>query len=116
MQLTKKRVREIFINLIQNSADFVADQDGRIEIGAKDDGEFIQFHVTDNGIGIPKDKQEKLFAKYFQVETSQARRYGGTGLGLSICKELTEGMNGKIWLESEEGEGTTFFFTIPKGI
>ena len=111
----KKRIYEIFINLVQNSADFVPDQGGRIEIGSKDDGEFIQFHVKDNGIGMPKDKQEKLFTKYYQVKTRQPRRYGGTGLGLAICKELVEGMKGKIWLESEEGKGTIFFFTIPKG-
>jgi len=111
----KKRIKEIFINLVQNAVDFVADQGGRIEIGSKDDGEFIQFHVKDNGTGMPKDQQEKLFTKYFQVKTSQARRYGGTGLGLAICKELVEGMKGKIWLESEEEKGTTFFFTIPKG-
>jgi len=111
----KKRIREIFINVVQNAADFVPDKGGRIEMGAKEDGEFIQFYVKDNGIGMPKDKQEKLFTKYYQVKTRHARRYGGTGLGLAICKELVEGMKGKIWLESDEGKGTTFFFTIPKG-
>lgn len=110
----KRRVKEILTNLVQNAVDFVPDQGGRIEIGAKDDVNFVQFFVKDNGIGIPKDKQAKLFEKYFQVKTTQARKYGGTGLGLAICQELAKGMKGRIWLESEEGKGTAFFFTIPK--
>jgi len=111
----KRKIREVLINLIHNSADFVPEKGGRIEVGTKQDGKFIQFHVKDNGIGMTKDKQEKLFTKYYQIKSTQARRFGGTGLGLAICKELVEGMKGKIWLESEEGKGTTFFFTIPKG-
>ena len=110
----ERRIREVFTNLVQNAVDFVPNQGGRIEIGAKDDGNFVQFHVKDNGIGIPKEKLDKLFEKYFQVKSSQSRRYGGTGLGLSVCHELVQNMKGKIWLESEEGKGTTCFFTIPK--
>jgi len=111
----ERRIREVFTNLVQNAVDFVPTQGGRIEIGAKDDENFVQFHVKDNGIGIPKEKQDKLFKKYFQVKTAQSRRYGGTGLGLSVCHELVQSMKGKIWLESEKGKGTTCFFTIPKG-
>jgi len=110
----KRRVKEVLTNLILNAVDFVPDQGGRIEIGSKDEGKFVQFFVKDNGIGIPKDKQAKLFEKYFQVNTTQSRNYGGTGLGLTICHELVTGMKGKIWLESDEGKGSTFFFTIPK--
>ena len=109
----KRRILETFTNIVQNAVDFVPDTDGKIEIGAKKDGEFVEFHVKDNGAGIPKDKQEKLFEKYFQVETTQTRHYGGTGLGLAICQELVQGMGGKIWVESIEGKGTTFYFTIP---
>jgi len=110
----ERRIREVFTNIVQNAVDFVPNQGGRIEIGGNDDGNFVQFHVKDNGIGIPKDKLVKLFEKYFQVKSSQSRRYGGTGLGLSVCYELVQSMKGKIWLESEIGKGTTCFFTIPK--
>jgi len=70
--------------------------------------------VKDDGEGIPKEKQDKLFKKYGQVETTAKRKFGGMGLGLAVSKELIEGMVGRIWLESEAGKGTTFFFTIPK--
>ena len=72
------------------------------------------FFVKDDGEGIPKEKQEKIFKKYGQVESKAQRKFGGTGLGLAVSKELVEGMKGKIWFESDVGKGTTFFFTIPK--
>jgi len=75
----------------------------------------LVFYVKDNGIGIPKDKQNNLFKKFYQVDTSQTRVHGGTGLGLVICKGIVEGLDGKIWVESDgDGIGTTFYFTIPK--
>ena len=109
----KRRVGEVFSNLIQNSHDFVSDN-GEISIGCADREDHVEFFVKDNGKGIPKDKQEGLFEKYKQVVSDQKRKYGGTGLGLAVCLALVTGMNGKIWLESEEGKGTTFFFTVPK--
>jgi len=109
----KRRVGEVFSNLIQNSHDFVSNN-GEISIGCADREDHVEFFVKDNGKGIPKDKQEGLFEKYKQVVSDQKRKYGGTGLGLSICLALVTGMNGKIWFESEEGKGATFFFTIPK--
>jgi len=57
---------------------------------------------------------ENIFKKFYQVDTSHARAHGGIGMGLAICKGIIEGLGGKIWVESEEGKGTTFFFTIPK--
>ena len=73
----------------------------------------MKFYVKDNGIGIAKDMHSKLFKKFYQVDTSPTRSHGGTGLGLVICKGLIEGLGGKIWLDSEEGEGSTFYFSIP---
>ncbi len=104
---------EVFTNIVQNSVDFVPDVDGKITIGGISKGKQIQFSITDNGIGMPKEKQKKLFQKFYQVDTSHTRKHGGSGLGLSICKGYIEDMNGKIWIESEEGKGTTIFFTLP---
>ena len=109
----RRRLLESFTNIIQNAHDFVS-QDGKIEIGVNDGGEEATFFVKDDGEGIPKEKQEKIFKKYGQVESKAQRKFGGTGLGLAVSKELIEGMKGKIWFESEVGKGTTFLFTIPK--
>ena len=110
----KMRISEVCNNLLYNAIDFTPEKIGRIHItvekGAEDN--LIQFSVRDNGVGIPDDKQSALFDKFYQVSTSLTRRYGGTGLGLSICKGLVEGMGGSIWVESDLGDGSTFFFTI----
>jgi len=107
------KLNEIFANMIQNAVDFVPEK-GRIEISAKSDDGKVLFYVKDNGVGIPKKKIGNMFHKFYQVDTSVTRKHGGSGLGLAICKGYVEGMGGKIWLESEVGKGTTFFFTIPK--
>ena len=109
----RKRLLESFTNIIQNAHDFVPDN-GKIEIGINDEDEEVTFFVKDNGEGIPKEKQEKIFKKYGQVESKAQRKFGGTGLGLAVSKELIEGMKGRIWFESDVGKGTTFLFTIPK--
>jgi len=109
----KRRILEAFTNLIQNAHDFVP-QDGKIEVGVTDGEKEVTFFCKDNGEGIPKEKQDKLFKKYGQIESSATRKYGGTGLGLAVSQQLVEGMGGKIWVESEVGKGTTFLFTIPK--
>jgi len=109
----RRRVLESFTNIIQNAHDFVL-ENGKIEIGVNEGNNEVTFFVKDNGEGIPKEKQERIFKKYGQVESEAQRKFGGTGLGLAVAKELIEGMKGKIWFESEVGKGTTFLFTIPK--
>lgn len=109
------RLRQILVNLINNAVKFTAVGEVRVNIFSKclNDSDYeIQFAVKDTGIGIPSDKKDRLFKSFSQDDASTTRHYGGTGLGLVICKRLTEMMGGKIWVKSEEGNGSTFNFTI----
>lgn len=107
------RLRQVFDNLIRNAVDFVPDSNGIIEIEMKAKNDEILFVVKDNGIGIPKEKQQHLFKKFYQIDTTRTRKHGGTGLGLVICKGIIEGLGGTIGVESN-GQGTSFHFTLPK--
>ncbi|MFN3929516.1 MAG: ATP-binding protein, partial [Thermoflexus sp.] len=107
-----QRARQILLNLVSNAAKFT-DQ-GFIAIRAWADESFVTISVQDTGIGIPKEKQEEIFQEFTQVESGTTRRYGGTGLGLAIARRLVELMGGRIWVESEVGKGSTFFFTLPR--
>jgi len=108
------RLRQILNNLGSNAVKFT--QKGEVEISAtleRETGEeaFLRFSVRDTGIGIPEEKRPFLFQKFSQVDVSVARNFGGTGLGLAISKQLSEMMGGGIGFESEEGKGSTFWFT-----
>ena len=110
----KDRINQVFSNLIKNAIDFVAPKTGIITIGAKEQDASVEFFVSDNGQGISIDKQNEIFKKFYQIDTSTSRKRSGSGLGLAICKGIVEGLGGKIWVESEENVKTTFFFNIPK--
>ncbi|MEO9277645.1 MAG: PAS domain-containing sensor histidine kinase [Nitrososphaera sp.] len=110
----KTRLSEVFYNLIQNAVDFVPTSGGKIEIKAKEEGDSVLFYVKDNGVGILEKRKDSVFKKFYQVDISFKRKYGGSGFGLVICKGIIENLGGKIWFESKEGEGTTFYFSIPK--
>lgn len=110
----KARLRQVFYNLVQNAVDFVPREKGKIEIAAREEGDSVLFHVKDNGIGISEKRKESVFKKFYQVDLSFKRKYGGSGFGLVICKGIVENLGGKIWFESKEAEGTTFYFSIPK--
>ncbi len=107
----ENRLRQILANLVSNSIKFT--EKGFVGIGIRITRDFIQFQVKDTGIGIPKEFQEQIFERFRQVETAHTRKYGGNGLGLPISKSLVELLGGTIWMESEQGKGSTFFFTIP---
>ncbi len=110
----KTRLQQVFYNLVQNAVDFVPQEKGKIEIAAREEGDSILFYVKDNGMGISEKRKESVFKKFYQVDLSFKRKYGGSGFGLVICKEIVENLGGKIWFESKEAEGTTFYFSIPK--
>ena len=111
------RLRQIAINLIGNAIKFTATGDVLLSVeflGDTDDGRHrLHFAVRDTGIGIPADRMDRLFKTFSQVDTSTTRQFGGSGLGLAICKKLVELMEGRIWVESEAGQGSTFQFEIP---
>ncbi|WP_445475466.1 ATP-binding protein [Methanococcoides methylutens] len=75
----------------------------------------LEISVSDNGIGIPKNKHDEIFEAFKQADSSTSRQYGGTGLGLALVKQYVEMHGGNIWVYSEEGMGSTFTFTIPSG-
>jgi len=113
VNINSDKIIEVFVNLIQNSIDFVPFDNGIISIGCSQQNNVIQCFVKDNGIGISKDKQNDIFKKFYQVDSSATRKHGGSGLGLAICKIIVEKHGGKIWLDSNTGSGTTVFFTLP---
>jgi signal transduction histidine kinase/DNA-binding response OmpR family regulator len=109
------RLRQVLINLANNAIKFT--KEGEVAISATLTGETdshvtVKFDVRDTGIGIPADRMDRLFKSFSQVDTSTTRRYGGTGLGLAISKQIVELMRGQIGVESEEGRGSTFWFTV----
>lgn len=110
------RLRQIIVNLFNNAVKFTPEGQVVIRVRATSvDGDRanVLFEVIDSGVGIPRDKVGQLFRAFSQVDSSTTRRYGGSGLGLSICKSLVTMMGGKIGVRSEEGRGSTFWFTIP---
>jgi PAS domain S-box-containing protein len=106
-----EKVYAILTNLVKNAIKFT--HQGSIEFGYKKKGEYLEFYVNDTGIGIPENQKGLIFERFRQGSESNIRGYEGSGLGLSICKSYVEMLGGRIWVESEEGLGSTFYFTIP---
>lgn len=107
----ENKLRQVLSNFVGNAIKFT--DKGFVEIGVKADGEFIQFHVKDTGIGIPAEFQLHIFERFRQIESAFSRKHGGNGLGLAISKSLVELMGGQVWIETETGKGSTFYFTLP---
>jgi len=106
------RIKEVVVNLVGNSIKYMGGAGTVTILHEVNDGNLIT-HVADTGFGISKDAQAKLFEKFYRVQTEKTRDITGTGLGLFIVKEIIEKMNGKIWVESEAGKGSTFSFSLP---
>lgn len=110
----ENRVQQILYNLVGNAIKF--SEKGHIKIAAERDPskpEFLHISVEDTGIGVPEDKREAIFEAFEQADGSTVRSFAGTGLGLSVSKKLVELHGGQMWLESEIGKGSTFFFSLP---
>src|SRR5436190_213532 len=109
------RLRQVLVNLLANAIKFTPAGEVGVTVSARrleGSRREVHFAVRDLGFGIPKDRFDRLFQVFSQVDVSTTRRYGGTGLGLAISKRLSELMGGRIWAESEPGKGSTFHFTI----
>ncbi len=105
------RLEQVLVNLIHNAVKFTR-PGGEVTLLAQSEGEFVRFAVRDTGSGISAEDLPRIFERFYKAD--RARSGGGTGLGLSIARHLVEAHGGKIWAESQEGRGSTFFFTIPR--
>jgi PAS domain S-box-containing protein len=106
------RLREVITNLFDNAVKYT--EEGRVTIGLTGNNQVAQCYVRDTGPGIPADDVPHLFQKFYRVDNSATRTIGGTGLGLFICRKIVELYNGRIWVESEVGKGSTFYINLPR--
>ena len=105
-------MRHVYMNLLSNAIRYTGEK-GKIKVTIKIKGDTILSSVTDNGIGIPKNEQGRIFERFFRAANAMKRETEGSGLGLYLVKTIVESSGGKIWFESQEGRGTTFYFTLP---
>ncbi|MDZ7742397.1 MAG: ATP-binding protein [Bacteroidota bacterium] len=107
----QNKLKSILTNLIKNAIKYT--ESGTINLGCRQKGTEIEFYVKDTGIGIPAHRQKAVFNRFEQADIADTRAFEGSGLGLAISKSYVEMLGGKIWVESEEGKGSTFYFTLP---
>ncbi len=108
------RLRQVLINLLGNAVKFTSEGSVAVEVGIEESAatmDVLRFSIADTGVGIAEDKVGEIFGVFTQADASTTRQFGGTGLGLAISKQIVEMMDGKIWVESQKGQGSTFSFT-----
>ena len=108
----RRRLTEVLQNLLDNAIQYTP-AGGQIMVSAERGGSEVVFTVSDTGIGIPQAEQPRIFERFYRVDVARSREVGGTGLGLAIAKHLVEGHGGRIWVESEVGQGSQFHFSVP---
>ena len=108
----RRRLAEVLQNLLDNAMQYTP-SGGEIVVSVSSDRQEVTFTVSDTGIGIPQVDQPRIFERFYRVDVARSREVGGTGLGLSIAKHLVEAHGGRIWVESEVGHGSQFYFTVP---
>ncbi|RSD34896.1 MAG: multi-sensor signal transduction histidine kinase, partial [Methanohalophilus sp.] len=109
----KLKIKQVLYNLFSNAIKFTPEK-GKIAIDIDYGDEDITISVSDSGIGIPPEEQDKIFESFRQLDSNSNRQYQGTGLGLALVKKIIEMHGGQIWVESEVGKGSTFKFTLPR--
>jgi two-component system phosphate regulon sensor histidine kinase PhoR len=112
MAADRRRLAEVLQNLLDNAIQYTP-PGGQIMLSASANGSEVTFTVSDTGIGIPQTDQPRIFERFYRVDVARSREVGGTGLGLAIAKHLVEAHGGRIWVESEVGQGSQFHFTVP---
>ena len=105
-------LEQVFDNLLGNAIKFSPDG-GEITVCIREEGEYLRVAVSDTGIGIANDQLERIFERFYRVNDHPTRRFGGSGLGLALVKKAIEAHRGKVWAESQLGQGSTLFFTLP---
>jgi PAS domain S-box-containing protein len=108
----RERIRQVLINLVSNAIKY-SPEDTKIMLGSQKNDGYINVFVKDAGRGIPKDDTKRIFDRFYQVDEKRGKTYPGLGLGLHICKKIIDAHGGKIWVESELGKGSTFYFSLP---
>jgi two-component system phosphate regulon sensor histidine kinase PhoR len=107
------RLEQVFANLVDNAIKYGSPQ-GTVTVGGQKAGDGqIEIYVQDDGPGIPPEALDRVFERFYRVDKARSREQGGTGLGLSIVKHIVQNHGGKVWVKSEPGKGSTFFFTLP---
>jgi signal transduction histidine kinase len=107
------RLNQVFDNLIGNAMKF-SPNGGTVQVNLTEEDGYVRVAIADQGIGVPSDKLDRIFERFYQVDGSARRRFGGTGIGLAIVKRIIDAHQGRIWVESEVNKGSTFYFTLPK--
>jgi signal transduction histidine kinase len=115
MQVDVGRIEQVLINLITNAIKY-SPQGGKVEITIWEEtsSKTAWISVRDEGIGIPQDQQAQIFGRFIRADNAHAAGINGTGLGLYLCREFIQQHGGRIWFESTEGKGSTFFLTLPR--
>ena len=107
-----EQLRQVLTNLVENAIKYSPDG-GPVEVRLEPADGFLRFAVSDRGLGIPAGEQRRIFEKFYRLDPQMTRGIGGTGLGLYISRELVRRVNGRIWVDSAAGSGSTFFVEIP---